>query len=157
MNRETLDHALTICDLLAKDLNRLADGADKATVGLLADCSEHRLQIANRLSFIVVPHVPASEKPLPHSEFFASLNPGLNIKTLDDYFDAEEPAPAKPPQRRDYGTLPALPREPKNSPAALSERRKAIERADMARNIGGIVLVVILFAAAAYLIWGAAK
>ena len=67
---------------------------------------------------------------LPRSEFFASLTP----------------------QSHDYGTLPPLPPEPRNSPAALSERRRAIRRADFAREVIGWAIVAAAIIAIAYIL-----
>lgn len=51
MSAETLEHAIRLCDLLAIDLTRLAED-EPWIAGLIADCAEHRQQIANRLRFI---------------------------------------------------------------------------------------------------------
>ena len=67
---------------------------------------------------------------LPRSEFFASLTP----------------------QSHDYGTLPPLPPEPRNSPAALSERRRAIRRADFAREVIGWAIAAAAVAALGYIL-----
>ena len=94
---------------------------------------------------------------LPRSEFFASLTPqnGPDIKTLDDFLNAE----AHPADRfycgnnsANYGTIPALPPEPRNSPAALSERRRAIRRADMMREVIGWAIVALAIAAIGFIL-----
>ena len=94
---------------------------------------------------------------IPRSEFFASLNPNLDIKTLDDFLD-EEQYPKEITDRdgavvgrRIYGTLPALPPEPRNSTAALSERRRAIRRADFAREVIGWAIVALAIAALCFI------
>ena len=95
---------------------------------------------------------------LPRSEFFASLNPNWDIKTLGGFID-EEQYPKEITDRagavvgrRIYGTLPPLPPHPLNSPAALSERRRAIRRADMMREVIGWAIVALAIAALGFIL-----
>lgn len=49
---ETLTHALRLTELLETDLHRLSIESNDAISGLIADCAEHRLQLANKLRHI---------------------------------------------------------------------------------------------------------
>ena len=49
MKTETLTHAIRLVELLETDLHRLSIDGGEAIDGLISDCAEHRLQIANKL------------------------------------------------------------------------------------------------------------
>jgi hypothetical protein len=47
--KDSLTHAITLTQLLERDIARISINGNEAQQGLASDCAEHRLQLANKL------------------------------------------------------------------------------------------------------------